>query len=115
VIAERVREKEERLVTLVDFICKEFQMQSQQINVAIQDDLVNLHFPKRASGSFGGAKVTISEMDEIFERYLITEAMKDLQKESECQDMTDQQQLDYIRRIAAQTLNTPCIETTLIS
>jgi hypothetical protein len=44
-------------------------MQSQQINVAIQDELANLHFPKRASGSFAGAEATINEMDEIFERY----------------------------------------------
>jgi hypothetical protein len=162
VIAEHVREKEERLVTVIDFICKEFQMQSQQINVAIQDDLANLHFPKRASGSFAGAEATINEMDEIFERYtgldetsidqfkyqqllrmvnevhqpktggnswryLITEAMKDLQRESGCQDMTDQQQLDYILRrwserdediemanprtvIAAQTTNTPILK-----
>jgi hypothetical protein len=64
-----VRKKEEQLVTAVDFICKEFQMQSQQINVAIQDDLASLHFPKRASGSFAGAEATINEMDEIFERY----------------------------------------------
>jgi hypothetical protein len=44
-------------------------MESQQINVAIQDDLANVRFPKRASGSFAGAEATISEMDEIFERY----------------------------------------------
>jgi hypothetical protein len=60
-------------------------------------------------------------------RYLITEAMKDLQRESRCQDMTDQQQLDYIPRrysdryediemanprtvIAAQTTNTPTLK-----
>jgi hypothetical protein len=142
-------------------------MQSQQVNVAIQDDLANLHFPKRASGSFAGAEATINEMNEIFERYtgldktsidqfkyqqllrmvnemqqtkgggnssryLITEAMKDLQKESECQDMTDQQQLDYILRkwsgrdeeiekanprtvIAAQTHNTPALKQPRIS
>jgi hypothetical protein len=45
VIAEHVREKEERLVRVVDFVRREFQMQSQQINVAIQDDLANFHFP----------------------------------------------------------------------
>jgi hypothetical protein len=131
-------------------------------HVTIQDDLANLHFPKRASGSFAGAEATINEMDEIFERYtrlddtsidqfkyqqllrminevqqpktggnswryLITEAMKDLQRESGCQDMTDQQQLDYILRrwserdediemanpravIAAQTTNAPALK-----
>jgi hypothetical protein len=42
-------------------------MQSQQINVVIQDDLANLHFPKQASGSFAGVEATINEMDEIFE------------------------------------------------
>jgi hypothetical protein len=48
VMTDHVREKEEQLVTVVDIMCREFQMQLQQINVAIQDDLANLHFPKLA-------------------------------------------------------------------